>query len=79
MRILITGSNGFVGKRLVEFLEAKDDIELCLYNTNNTLQDLENYCKDCDFVVNLAGVNGTIDAIEFVKGRWELLKMLLKC
>lgn len=68
MKILITGSNGFVGKNLVEFLKTKTDFDLYLYDTNNTTEDLEMFCKDCDFVVNLAGVNRTIDTTQFVKG-----------
>lgn len=68
MKILITGSNGFVGKNLVEFLKTKPEIELYLYDTTNTMEDLDKYCKDCDFVVNLAGVNRTLDNAQFVKG-----------
>ena len=78
MKVLITGSNGFVGKNLVEFLKTKTDIELYLYDTNNTLQDLENYCKDCDFVVNLAGVNRTIDLTQFVKGNLGVVEDIVE-
>jgi len=68
MKLLITGSGGFVGKNLVEFLKTKEDVELYLYDTHNTYENLNDFCKDCDVVVNLAGVNRTQDNAQFVKG-----------
>ena len=77
MKILITGSNGFVGKNLVETLKTKNDIELYLYDTDNTYEDLENFCKDCEFVVNLAGVNRTTDNTQFVKGNLSVIEQIV--
>lgn len=78
MRILITGSNGFVGKNLVEFLKTKSDLELYLYDKENTLDELDSFCKDCDFVVNLAGVNRTTESAEFVQGNLGVIESVVK-
>ena len=68
MNILITGAKGFVGKNLVENLKNIRDgknrtrpeisIEkIYEYDRDNTIEDLNDFCSDCDFVFNLAGVD----------------------
>ena len=66
MKVLITGALGFVGKNLVEFLKTKEEIELLLYDKDNSIEDLDEFCKNCDFVVNLAGVNRTNNNDDFM-------------
>ena len=39
------------------------------YDKDNTFDDLKKYTKDCDFIVNLAGVNRPKDAKEFYEGK----------
>lgn len=91
MKILVTGSNGFIGKNLVHTLKniknGKDNsFPICVseiyeYDRNNNLDDLRKYTKDCDFVVHLAGVNRPKDNKEFYdgnKGTIELLCEYLK-
>ena len=68
MKILVTGSEGFVGKNLVAALynikdnkdrthpELKID-EIYEYDVNSSPESLSRFCKDADFVFNLAGVN----------------------
>ena len=64
MNILVTGSAGFLGRNLVENLKNIRDgknrtrpslsIEkIYEYDRNNTQEDLDNFCADCDFVFNL--------------------------
>ena len=60
MRILVTGANGFVGKNLVANLKNIKDgknrttnlniAEVYSYDKDSTVEDLEYYCKNCDFV-----------------------------
>ena len=93
MNILVTGSAGFVGRNLVENLknirDGKNKVRPNLtidniyeYDRNNTLEDLDKYCEDCDFVFNLAGVNRPKDPKEFKEGNFgfasDLLNMLKK-
>ena len=78
MKILVTGSNGFVGRNLVETLKAIRDNkdrtrnivvdEVMTFDINNTIEELDEYTKSCDFVVNLAGINRPKDPKEFYEG-----------
>lgn len=88
MKILVTGSAGFVGQNLVESLKniknGKDRTrpniiidEIYEYDMNSTEQELEKYCTDCDFVFNLAGVNRPKNNEEFMKGNFGFASKLL--
>ena len=79
MNILITGAAGFVGKNLTEALknirDGKDrthpglNIEqLYLYDMDSNPDLLDEACRDCDFVFNLAGVNRPQNPDEFMTG-----------
>ena len=57
MKILVTGSNGFIGKNLVQLLEKKTGInEIIKYNRNNSFEELEEFCMKADVVFHLAAV-----------------------
>ena len=88
MRILVTGSSGFVGKNLVEALknirDGKDRThpsltvsEIFCYDIDTPYEELECACKHCDFVFNLAGVNRPTDPKEFMKGNFGFAYRLL--
>lgn len=93
MKILVTGAEGFVGKNLVEFLkcirDGKDrvhkingldnpaNLKIYEYDKNNSEEELDEFCKDCDFVFNLAGVNRPTDNSEFMHGNFDFANTLL--
>mgnify|MGYP002520586314 CR=1 FL=1 len=79
MKILITGAEGFVGKNLqAELLNKKysDIISLC-FDKETPLEKLEEFCKECDFVVHLAGVNRPKESKEFMEGNRDFLSLVL--
>ena len=89
MKILVTGAKGFVGKNLCESLknikDGKDKThpnlnveEIYEYDIDSTASDLQNYCKDCDFVFNLAGVNRPKTQEEFMQGNFGFASTLLE-
>lgn len=75
MKILVTGSKGFIGKNLVENLknikEGKNKIKNIIIDDifevdiDTSINQLESYTKECDFVFNLAGINRPKDVKEF--------------
>lgn len=88
MKILVTGSNGFVGKNLCATLNTIKDgknrtrpninIEEVFefdVDTDITLFDL--FCKEADFVFNLAGVNRPKETSEFMEGNFGFASTLL--
>lgn len=88
MKILITGAKGFVGQNLVASLknikDGKDRTRSSLqiediyeYDIDSEITLLDKYCKDCDFVFNLAGVNRPKEQGEFMKGNFSFASMLL--
>lgn len=89
MKILVTGAKGFVGKNLCSQLKNIKDAKAKWYNLpepidavyeydiDSSLDDLDAWCKDCDFVFNLAGVNRPQDPKEFMEGNFGFATVLL--
>lgn len=88
MNILVTGASGFVGKNLLSQLrnirdgKAKNyavgpDLTLYEYDLASTPEELDAYCRDADFVFNLAGVNRPEDPAEFMRGNFGFASTLL--
>ncbi len=89
MNILVTGAKGFVGKNLCATLkniaEGKDksfgfsaDITVFEYDLDTAPEALDAWCRDCDFVFHLAGVNRPKDAWEFMEGNFGFTDTLLR-
>jgi len=86
MKILVTGAKGFVGRNLVAQLnniklgKFKTDIiidEVYEYDINSSPDELDEYCKNADFIFNLAGVNRPQTQEEFMQGNFGFASTLL--
>ena len=76
MKILVTGANGFVGKNLCLALKQKGHT-VFEFDTDSASTALSAYCKECEFVFHLAGVNRPKDEKEFTLGNVTALEGLL--
>ena len=87
MRILVTGAKGFVGRNLCAQLNNIRDgkarnygvavEEVYEYDLDSTSEELDAWCKDADFVFNLAGVNRPQNQEEFMAGNFGFASTLL--
>ncbi|MGI6577169.1 MAG: capsular polysaccharide biosynthesis protein CapF [Eubacteriales bacterium] len=88
MNVLVTGSKGFIGKNLVATLkniiegkERKYDFNSKLaileYDVDADPRLLEEYCRKCDFVINLAGVNRPDDEAEYMPENFGFISTLI--
>lgn len=77
MKILVTGAKGFIGKNLITELKNQKYTDIYEYDMESTLEDLDQYSKDCEFVFHLAGVNRPKDQKEFLEGNFGFTSVLL--
>lgn len=89
MNILVTGAKGFVGRNLISQLRniqygkannyaiSGQEIKVFEYDIDSDPAELDVYCKNADFVFNLAGVNRPKDPTEFMKGNFGFASLLL--
>lgn len=88
MNILVTGARGMVGTALVNNLKNIRDgknktrpnlsiEEIYEYDIDSTEEELEQYCKDADFIFHLAGINRPDNPEDFMKGNYEAALKLL--
>jgi len=75
--ILVTGSDGFIGKHLVQALAARADTTLLKYDVNSQLAELDRHLGAADAVCHLAGVNRPEDEEAFDVGNAQLTEHLV--
>lgn len=80
MKILVTGSKGFIGKNLVAELRNQGYTDILEYDRDTEKSLINKYTKDCDFVFHLAGVTRPKNEEEFLNVNFgftsELLELL---
>jgi UDP-2-acetamido-2,6-beta-L-arabino-hexul-4-ose reductase len=79
VNILVTGAKGFIGKNLIFELKNRGYDSIFEYDKDSTLEQLEIYTKDCDFVFHLAGINRPDNENEFTKGNVDFTSVLIDC
>lgn len=70
--VLVTGSEGFVGKNLMAALQNRDDLRIICFDVQQDPTSLPILLAQADFVFHLAGVNRPQNPEEFRIGNIEL-------
>ena len=78
MKILVTGSKGFIGRNLIAELKNRKYSDIYEYDLSTGTGLLDSFTMDCDFVVHLAGVNRPENENEFMKGNFGFTSELLQ-
>lgn len=78
MKVLVTGAKGFIGKNLVAELERQGDTEVFAFDVDTPPELLEKYCRECEFIYNLAGVNRPEHVEEFMEGNFGFATTLVE-
>lgn len=78
MEVLVTGSNGFIGKNLLERLSRMEDVIVSTFSREDDIASLESKVQDADFIFHLAGINRPDNPEEFYEGNANLTKQLVE-
>ena len=78
MNILITGSNGFIGKNLINYFKSYTNHNIYEFSKNDDLNDLENLISNIDVVFHFAGINKAEEKILFEKVNVSFTKKICK-
>lgn len=78
MKILVTGSEGFIGKNLIADLKFTTDHTILAFNRETSEALLDEYCQQAEFVFHLAGVNRPETEEEFMTGNFGFTSTLLE-
>ncbi len=76
MKILVTGSKGFIGKNLTAQLKNNGYTDLLLFDKDLNENKLEDFLKECDFIFHLAGVNRPKNQAEFESGNVDFARSI---
>lgn len=77
MKVLVTGSNGFIGKNLCAQLRNLEEYEVLEYDVDTSEALLFEYAASADFVFHLAGVNRPQREEEFMEGNCGFTAQLI--
>lgn len=77
MKILVTGSNGFIGKNLLSHLSQDKEHVLMEFNRDVSSDELVNRINNCDFIIHLAGVNRPENIDDFYKENAEFTEFIV--
>lgn len=74
--VLITGTEGFIGKNLRVSLQSREDVRLLCFDVQDDPDLLDDLLEQADFVFHLAGVNRPEHVDEFCRGNSELTERI---
>ena len=76
MKVLVTGSKGFIGKNLCLRLEEMAEFEIMVSDRKDSIGSLTAKLYEADMVVHLAGENRPINEKEYNKVNFELTQQI---
>ena len=76
MNVLVTGSNGFIGKHMCLLLKRKGHT-VFEYDLGSTEDELRDFISKADFVIHLAGINRPLTTEEFYNGNTNFTKKVV--
>ena len=77
MNVLVTGSNGFIGKNLLERLSRVEDLTVSTFSREDALESLEKKVLEADYIFHLAGINRPENPEEFYEGNRDLTQRIV--
>ncbi len=77
-RILVTGSEGFIGKNLLHALRRQSSHQIQGFDIHDPVSDLEKYVEAADVIFHLAGVNRPEKEEEFLTGNSGLTDRIIE-
>jgi UDP-2-acetamido-2,6-beta-L-arabino-hexul-4-ose reductase len=76
--VLITGSNGFIGKNLRIGLLSEKDVKIITFTRENSLEELISILPSVDVIYHLAGVNRPENSEDFYRGNSEFTEKIIE-
>lgn len=77
MRILVTGSKGFIARNLIVELKNRGYTNILEFDKSSSREQLNSFCLDCDYVYHLAGVNRPEKAEDYMVGNLDFTEEML--
>lgn len=77
MEVLVTGSNGFIGKNLIEKLGRMENVNIHSFDINDSFEELKSKINKIDFIFHLAGINRPENPEDFYKGNRDTIGNLV--
>ena len=78
MKILVTGSSGFIGQNLCEALMQIRDCQILKVNSKTSEKELKEYLQNADFVYHLAATHRPKDNDDFRRINIDYFEKILK-
>ncbi|MGE5455583.1 MAG: NAD-dependent epimerase/dehydratase family protein [Ignavibacteriales bacterium] len=77
MKVLLTGSKGFIGRNMLVFLRETKDVEVIEFNVEDEFSKIKENIDTIDFIFHFAGINRPKDVSEFYEGNTNLTKDII--
>ena len=77
MNILITGTDGFLGKNLCTYFTNKKNINIYKFNKKSSYHDLREYILKSNVIFHLAGENRNKNNFKFIENNLNLTKKIV--